>query len=601
MAYHHKQSVDNSLGRNHADLILQGGKIVDVHTGLIQEGDVIVTGHRIVGLYDHSSVFAGANTEIMDVSGKYVLPGFIEPHIHIESSMLTLTNFSRAVLPRGTTTVINDPHEIANVMGVRGVRQMMDEGHYTNLRFYFTIPSCVPSLSEEFETCGASFSLEAIKSLLEEKSAIGLGEMMNYPGVIASKLEVLTKIYETYRMRGFKKKPPIIDGHCPGLTGPELSAYINAGIMADHECSTGEELEERLAKGMFVMVRNGSYARNARELLEYVIEKGIDTRRLMLCADDRNPFDLLNKGHIDQTLAMAVNLAKESGWKLKPVEIIRMATLNPAEFFHMPYRGRLGIGTRADITVVEDLENFNVFATFRDGKLVAREGQIVNDVQDYPYHENILNSVKIARRFSATDFQIKSNAKQRKARVIEMVPGQLLTKQKIETLRAKSGFLESDIDRDILKIVVIERHRQNNNFSIGYVNGFGIKKGAVALTIGHDSHNLAVIGRRDEDIAFAVNELVKMQGGVVVSQDGCVLASLPLRIGGLMSTEAPQQVVQDKIEVYEAYKTLGGHLTDPIIAMSFLQLPVIPELKITDKSLVEMTAKGPRKVSLLVD
>jgi adenine deaminase len=371
--------------------------------------------------------------------------------------------------------------------------------------------------------------------------------------------------------------------------------------MADHECSTGEELEERLAKGMFVMVRNGSYARNARELLEYVIEKGIDTRRLMLCSDDRNPFDLLNKGHIDQTLAMAVKLAKESGWKLKLVEIIRMATLNPAHFFHMPYRGRLGIGTRADIAVVEDLENFNVFATLRDGKLVAREGQIVNDVQDYPYHENILNSVKIDRRFSATDFQIKSNARQRKVRVIEMIPGQLLTGQKIEALKAKNGFLESDIDRDILKIVVIERHRQNNNFSVGYVNGFGIKKGAVALTIGHDSHNLAVIGRRDEDIAFAVNELVKMQGGVVVSQDGNVLASLPLRIGGLMSTEAPHQVVQDKMAVYEAYKTLGGHLTDPIIAMSFLQLPVIPELKITDKSLVEMTAKGPRKVSLIVD
>jgi len=601
MAYHHKQSVDNSLGRNHADLILQGGKIVDVHSGLIKEGDIIVTGHRIVGLYDHSPVFADANTEIMNVAGKYILPGFIEPHIHIESSMLTLTNFSRAVLPRGTTTVVNDPHEIANVMGVRGVRQMMDEGHYTNLRFYFTIPSCVPSLSEEFETCGTSFSVEAIKSLLEEKSAIGLGEMMNYPGVIAARLDVLAKIYETYRMRGFKKKPPIIDGHCPGLTGPELSAYINAGIMADHECSTGEELEERLAKGMFVMVRNGSYARNARELLEYVIEKGIDTRRLMLCADDRNPFDLINKGHIDQTLAMAFELAKESGWKLKPVEIIRMATLNPAQFFHMPYRGRLGIGTRADITVVEDLENFDVFATFRDGKLVAREGKIVNDVQDYPYHENILNSVKIAHRFSATDFQIKSNAKQRKARVIGMVPGQLLTEQKIETLNAKNGFLASDIERDILKIVVIERHRQNNNFSVGYVNGFGIKKGAVALTIGHDSHNLAVIGRHEKDMAFAVNELVNMQGGVVVSQEGNVLASLPLRIGGLMSTAAPKQVVQDKIEVYEAYKTLGGHLTDPIIAMSFLQLPVIPELKITDKSLVEMTANGPRKVSLLVD
>ena len=601
MTYHHKQSVDNSLGRNQAELILRGGKIVDVHSGQIKEGDIIVTGHRIVGLYDRSTAFGGSSTEIVDVTGKYVLPGFIEPHIHIESSMLTLTNFSRAVLPLGTTTVINDPHEIANVMGVRGVRQMMDEGHYTNLRFYFTIPSCVPSLSKEFETCGTTYTIEDIKSLLEEKSAIGLGEMMNYPGVIAPRIEVLAKIYETYRMRGFKKKPPIIDGHCPGLTGLELSAYINAGIMADHECSTGAELEERLAKGMFVMVRNGSYAKNTRELLEYVIEKGIDTRRLMFCSDDRNPYDLINKGHIDQTLAMAVKLAKESGWKIKPVEIIRMATLNPAEFFHMPYRGRLGIGTRADIAVVEDLENFNVFATFRDGKLVARQGQVVNDVQDYPYHENILNSVKIARTFSAEDFQVKSGAAQRNVRVIEMIPGQLITGQIIQKLTAKKGFLETDIDRDILKIAVIERHRANNNFTVGYVNGFGIKKGAVALTIGHDSHNLAVIGRRDDDIAFAVNELVKQQGGVVVCQNQKVLASLPLRIGGLMSTEAPQQVVQSKVAVYEAYKALGGHLNDPIIAMSFLQLPVIPKLKITDMSLIEMSSKGPSKVSLFVD
>jgi adenine deaminase len=601
MAYHHKQSVDNSLGRNKADLILRGGQIVDVHSGRIKEGDIVVNGHRIVGLYDRSSVFADSNTEIIDVTGKYVLPGFIEPHIHIESSMLTLTNFSRAVLPRGTTTVINDPHEIANVMGMRGVRQMMDEGHYTNLRFYFTIPSCVPSLSEEFETCGTTYSIEDIKSLLEEKSAIGLGEMMNYPGVIAPRLEVLAKIYETYRMRGFKKKPPIIDGHCPGLTGLELSAYINAGIMADHECSTGAELEERLAKGMFVMVRNGSYAKNTRELLEYVIDRQIDTRRLMFCSDDRNPYDLLNKGHIDQTLAMAVELAKESGWKIKPIEIIRMATLNPAEFFHMPYRGRLGIGTRADIAIVENLENFHVWATLRNGNLVAREGQVVNDVQDYPYHENILNSVRINRTFSPDDFQVRSGAKHRNVRVIEMIPGQLITGKSIQKLVAKNGFLETDIGRDILKIAVVERHRANNNFSVGYVNGFGIKTGAVAMTIGHDAHNLAVIGSSDDEIAFAVNELVKLQGGVLVSKNGKVLASLPLRIGGLMSTEAPHLVVQAKTAVYDAYKALGGHVTDPIIAMSFLQLPVIPELKITDKSLVEMSKDGPRKVSLFVD
>jgi adenine deaminase len=601
MAFHHKQSVDNSMGRNKADLILRGGHIVDVHSGRIKEGDIIITGHRIVGLYDRNPVFVDDNTEIIDVSGKYVLPGFIEPHIHIESSMLTLTNFSRAVLPHGTTTVINDPHEIANVMGVRGVRQMMDEGHYTNLRFYFTIPSCVPSLSEEFETCGTTFSVEDIKSLLEEKSAIGLGEMMNYPGVIAPDIEVLAKIYETYRMRGFKKKPPIIDGHCPGLTGLELSAYINAGIMSDHECSTGAELEERLAKGMFVMVRNGSYAKNTRELLEYVIDNQIDTRRLMFCSDDRNPYDLLNKGHIDQTLAMAVALAKESGWKIKPVEIVRMATLNPAEFFHMPYRGRLGIGTRADIAIVENLENFNVWATFRNGELVAQEGQVVNDVQDYPYHENILNSVRINRTFIAEDFQIKSGAKHERVRVIEMIPEQLITGHSIQKLEVKNGLLQTDVKKDILKIVVVERHRGNNNFTVGYVNGFGIKEGAMAITIGHDSHNLAVIGTSDEEIAFAVNELVKLQGGVLVSKNDKILASLPLRIGGLMSTEGPHRVVQAKTAVYDAYKAIGGHLSDPVIAMSFLQLPVIPELKITDKSLVKMSNAGPHKVPLFAE
>ena len=478
---------------------------------------------------------------------------------------------------------------------------MMDEGHYTNLRFYFTIPSCVPSLSEEFETCGTTFSVEDIKSLLEEKSAIGLGEMMNYPGVIAPDIEVLAKIYETYRMRGFKKKPPIIDGHCPGLTGLELSAYINAGIMSDHECSTGAELEERLAKGMFVMVRNGSYAKNTRELLEYVIDNQIDTRRLMFCSDDRNPYDLLNKGHIDQTLAMAVELAKESGWKIKPVEIVRMATLNPAEFFHMPYRGRLGIGTRADIAIVENLENFNVWATFRNGELVAQEGHVVNDVQDYPYHENILNSVRINRTFSAEDFHISSGAKHQRVRVIEMIPEQLITGLNIQKLEVKNGLLQTDVKKDILKIVVVERHRGNNNFTVGYVKGFGIKEGAMAITIGHDSHNLAIIGTSDEEIAFAVNELVKLQGGVLVSKNDKILASLPLRIGGLMSTEGPHRVVQAKTAVYDAYKAIGGHLSDPVIAMSFLQLPVIPELKITDKSLVEMSNAGPHKVSLFVD
>jgi len=413
MAYHHRQSVYQALGKIPADLVLTGGKIVDVQSGLIKPGWVIIKGRRIVGLFDKSKAHIDSSTKVMDLKGRYVIPGLIEPHIHVESSMLTLTNFSRAVLPKGTTTVINDPHEIANVLGVRGVRQIMNEGYYTNVTFYFTVPSCVPSLSDEFETCGTTYTIEDIKTLLLEKSSIGLGEMMDFPRVVAGDFRVLEKIYEAYRIRGFKKLRPVIDGHSPGLSGIELSSYINAGIMADHECSSGEELEERVAKGMFVMIRNGSSARNMETLLSYVIDKGIDTRRLMFCSDDKNPYDILHKGHIDFTLKKAMELAKDSGGRLKEMDVIRMATLTPAEFFNMHYRGRLGIGTRADIAVVNDLSDFEVHSTICSGKLVAREGQIIEDVEDFPYHETMLNSVKIPRAFSAEDFSVKSTGNSR--------------------------------------------------------------------------------------------------------------------------------------------------------------------------------------------
>jgi adenine deaminase len=601
MAYHHRRSVEYALGKHPADLILTNCKVVDVQSGLIKSGPVIIRGHRIVGLYDESPAHVGENTQVMDLKGRYVLPGFFEPHIHIESSMLTLTNFSRVVLPHGTTTVVNDPHEIANVMGARGVRQIMDEGYYTDMTAYFTVPSCVPPLGHEFETAGADYTIEEIKSLLMEKLAIGLGEMMNFPGIVSGDIKTLEKVYEAYRIRGFKKTWPIIDGHSPGLSGTELSAYIAAGIMADHECTTGEELEERVAKGMFVMVRNGSSARNMETLLSYVAEKGIDTRRLMFCSDDKNPYDLLNEGHIDFTLKEAMRIVKDSNGRLSPIDVIRMATLTPAEFFHMSYRGRLGIGTRADIVVVDDLDEFNVHATIRYGEVVAMEGELLRDVEDYPYHENMLSSVKIDRDFTAKDFEIESRVNERTVRVIKMLPGQLLTEQLNQRMKAKNGAIASDTENDILKIAVIERHLGRNNHTLGFVNGFGIKKGAVAATIGHDAHNLSVIGANDADMACAVDQLKKQQGGIAVTLDGKVIANLPLRVAGLMSVEKAPDVVKKKSEVYDAYRALGGTLDEPIISMSFLQLPVIPALKITDKSLVAMGAQGPEKVGLFID
>ncbi len=596
----YQQSINYSLGKTAPDLILKNGIVFDVKSGLFKKGDVVIKGHRIIGLFDDYSRCATKDTKIMDVSGKYILPGLIEPHIHVESSMLSLTSFSRVVIPNGTTTIINDPHEIANVLGKKGVRQIMNEGEDCNLRCYFTVPSCVPALGGEFESNGEILGVNEVKSLLTGRMAIGLGEVMNYPGVIYAFPDVLAKINETYKANGYKRTPLVIDGHCPDLSGKQLSAYINGGIMADHECANGEELEEKLCKGMHIMIRNGSSAKNMEDLLEYVIKRNIDTRRMMFCTDDINPYELLKKGHINRTLREAAAIAKDSNGRLTLLDIIRMTTLNVADYYNFDYLGKLSIQTRADIVVLEDLENFDVYATLINGKLRAFEGKIVNDNDEFIYHKYMLKTVKINDDIKADKFKVASD-KAQKVRAIKINPGQLVTEEEQVTLACKSGILENDIDKDILKISIINRHSGNGNNTIGFIKGFGIKSGAMASTIGHDSHNLGIIGTNDEDMAFAVEQLKEMQGGIVVVENKKILAKLELRIAGLMSTEQPESVVSDKIKIYDAYKKLGGTLKDPVISMGFLQLPVIPNLKITDKALVKITPQGPEKVSLFID
>lgn len=593
------QSIDNSLGKNAPDLILKNGLIFDVMSGLIKEGDITIKGQRIIGIYDDYSSCADKNTKIIDVKGKYLIPGLIEPHIHVESSMLSMTNFARTVIPHGTSTIVNDPHEIANVLGKNGIIQMLHEAEYCKLRCYFTAPSCVPALGNGFETSGAVIGIREVKSLLDNRMIIGLGEVMNYPGVIHAFPDILSKINETYRNKGFKKSSIIVDGHCPGLSGKELSAYINGGIMADHECANGEELEEKLSKGMHIMIRNGSSARNMEPLLDYVIKNNIDTRRLMFCVDDKNPYELLKKGHIDYTLKQAAQIVKQSNGRLTTLDILRMATLNVSDFFGFKYLGKLAIQSRADITVVENLEDFNVYASIINGKLRALEGKNVDDCEDFPYHNYMLNTVKVNKIFEGADFQIKSkNAKD--VRVIRINSGDLITDEIIEKMTPDNGFINSDVQRDILKISIVERHTGESGHSLGFVKGFGIQHGAVATTIGHDSHNIGVIGASDKDMAFAVEELKRMQGGIVVVKDGKTVASLELKIGGLQSLKKPSEVVKEKLKIFEAYRNLGGKLDDPIISMGFLQLPVIPNLKITDKSLVKISSKGPEKVNLFV-
>ncbi len=595
------RSIDCSLGKTPPDLILKNASIVDVLSGKIREGSITIKGRRIVGLYEDYSGYADANTKIVDLGGRFALPGLIEPHIHIESSMMTFSNFASIVIAHGTTTVINDPHEIANVLGKRGIRHIINEAMDTNLRCYFTIPSCVPALGGEFEESGAMISVDDVKSLLKYNNIIGLGEVMNYPGVIQSFPDLLSKISETYRARGFKKNRLIVDGHCPGLHGRELSAYINAGIMADHECSKGEELEEKLSKGLYVMLRDGSSAQNMEGLLNYVLDKKLDTRRLIFCADDKNPHDLISKGHIDDTLRKAAAILKtKKNSKTSIFDIIRMATINAAEFFDFKYQGKLSIQSRADIAVFEDLENFESYATFVNGKTVYLKDKLLTKYEEYPHPAYILNSVKIEKEFKEDDFKILSSAPVQKARVIKLRKDQLVTDEAIEEFRPCNGEIEADINRDILKIAVINRHNNKGNYALGLLMGFGLKEGAVASTIGHDSHNLGVIGTNGKDMALAVEEIKKIQGGIVVVKNEKVLASMPLKFAGLMSIEEPAKVVESHEEIDKAYRKLGGTLTSSFLTMAFLQLPVIPELKISDKSLIKMTPAGPEKVPLFI-
>lgn len=595
----YERSINCSLGKTAPDLILKNASIVDVLSGKIRPGSITIKGRRIIGLYEDYTQFADNNTKVLDLDGRFALPGLIEPHIHIESSMMTFSNFASVVLQHGVTTVINDPHEIANVMGRKGIRHIINEAMDTNLRSYFTIPSCVPALGGDFEESGAVITADDVKSLLMYNNIIGLGEVMNYPGVINCFPDILAKISETYRARGFKKNRLIIDGHCPTLRGRELTAYINAGIMADHECSKGEELEEKLSKGLYVMMRDGSSAQNMEELLSYVIDKNLDTRRLLFCADDKNPHDLISKGHIDDTLrkAVAILKAKKSS-RISIFDIIRMATMNAADFFDFRYLGKLSIQARADIAIFDDIENFKPYGTVANGKLVYLRDNIIPHYHDYSHPSYILNSVKIDRVFQPADFKIYSSSKLLKARVIELVKDQIVTKELIEEFKVVNGEIKADIERDILKIAVINRHNHKGNYCVGLLKGFGLKEGAVASTVGHDSHNLGVIGTNDTDMDVAVEEIKKMQGGIAVVRNGRLIASMALRFAGLMSIEEPKDIVKSHEEIDKAYKELGGTLSSAFLTMGFLQLPVIPELKITDKSLVKMTPTGPEKVPL---
>ncbi|MCI0494538.1 adenine deaminase, partial [candidate division KSB1 bacterium] len=541
-------------GDSPVDLLLKNVNFINVVSGEIYPTDIAIVDQFIAGI---GTGYSGR--EELDLTGLYAAPGFIDGHVHIESSMVTISQFARAVVPLGTTSVIADPHEIANVMGYEGIRFMMESAKYNPLNVFFMLPSCVPST--KMETAGSQLRAFDILPFMREKWVVGLGEVMNFPGVIQGDEEVLDKLKISTEKR--------IDGHAPGVSGKNLSAYIAAGISSDHESTTPEEALEKLRMGMYIMIREGTGTKNLRDLLKMVTPE--NSRRCIFCTDDRHPHDILNEGHINFMIKTAID------YGIDPITVIRMATLNAAEYFNLRKLGFLAPGNFADLAIIEDLKKLAIKMVIKNGEVVAENGKL-------NYHPTFKPDVKLRssvniKWLEGDEFKIPARGE--RCHVIGLIKDQIVTEDLIETPKIENGFVVSDPLRDILRCFVVERHHASGNIGKGLVKGFGLKKGAIASSISHDSHNIVVVGVNDEDIFKAVAQINKMSGGLAVACDGQIIGALELPIAGLLSPE-PLEVVNENLQVL-IQKTcqLGCTLDDPFMSISFLALPVIPRLKIT--------------------
>jgi adenine deaminase len=554
-----KQRILVARGRKPADLVLKGGTLVNVFSGEMYRTDVALAGGVIAGLGSYDG------EKIIDVSGKFILPGLIDSHVHLESSMLTPAEFSRAALPRGTTAVIADPHEIANVLGKKGLDYILKASEGLPLDFFFLLPSCVPAT--RLETSGARLAARDLLPYAKHRRVLGLAEVMDYPGVLSGDDEVVRKL-KSFRDR-------VIDGHAPGLAGKDLAAYIGAGIASDHECTSAGEAREKARLGMTIFIREGSAAKDLEALLPAVTPS--NSRFFCLATDDFQPGDLKN-GSVNQLIRKAVRLG------LDPVTAVRMATLNPALHFGLKRKGAVLPGYDADLVVIDDFEHFNVELVFKEGTLVARNSNCLIACTG-KHHRLAGGTVRIR---PVTKERIRIRAKSGTARVIEVIPDQIETKLAILPVPVMNGEAVPDTDRDILKVAVIERHRATGNIGLGLVKGFGLKSGAIAGSVAHDSHNIIVVGTNDEDILTAAAEIKKLQGGLVVVRGNKVLAEIALPVAGLMSDKPLDHVVGKLSEIEAAVKSLGAEIRHPFGTLSFLALPVVPELKLTDRGLVDV-------------
>ncbi|AOO73845.1 adenine deaminase [Ligilactobacillus salivarius] len=558
--------IDVAAGRKKADLVLKNAKIVDVFQAKILIGDIAISDGYIAGI---GGSYQGV--EERNYTGKYVAPGFIEAHIHIESSYVSPEEFSRVFIPRGTTTILADPHEIVNVAGLKGLDYMVNAAKNAKMDIRYMMPPCVPATN--FETSGADLYADDMEDALKTGEVDGLAELMNFPGVINADDKMIDEILMA------KKYGARIDGHAPQVVGKDLNAYIAAGPANDHECSTLEEAEERLARGMYLLLREGSVTQDLRKLLPIV--NTANSRRCLLSGDDVQAKTAINKGHLDNSIRICIDEG------LNPITAIQMATLNPAEYCGLNDRGAIAPGRRADMVVFESLEDFAVEETYILGEKLSQGNKYLGEVNYYPI-DSVESSMHV-KDFTRKKLQLHLNSD--KVRAIGVVPGEVLTTEEHVTVKrdGDGNFVYND-QEDVTKIVVVERHHNTGNVNVNLLSGYGIKAGAIAISIGHDSHNIIATGTNDDDIFMAVNELIKQEGGAVVVKDEKVISRMELKIAGLMCNLPAEKMIAQQDALDEAvHEELGvPDNVNPVMTLSFIPLAVIPKLKITDKGLVDV-------------
>lgn len=562
-----KRLIDVAAGRVPADLVLKNAQVVDVYQAEILQGDVAIVDGRIAGI---GLGYQGA--ESIDLQGKFVAPGFIDPHIHVESSYVTPEEFGRLLVPHGTTTVLADPHEIVNVLGLQGLDYMVEAAKETALDIRYMMPSCVPATN--MENAGAVVEAADMIPAFEKNQVDGLAEFMNFPGVINAQEEVLDKLLAA------KERNLRIDGHSPMVFEKELNAYAAAGIANDHECSTVQELKDRIARGMYVFLREGSVTQNLRTLLKGVTENNY--QRCVLSADDLQAKTMLEKGHLDNSIRICI----EEG--VSPIRAIQMATINAAQCCQLNDRGAIAPGLRADLVIFSDLTEIAIEATYIAGDLISEKGNYLPTITRVST-ENVQSSVHIDTFHKA---QLGLNLTSNQARAIEVIPQEALTNEAIVSVqRDGEGQFVFDPQQDVTKIAVVERHHNTGNVFVGLLKDYGLKKGAIGLSIAHDSHNLIVTGTNDVDMATALQALKEQEGGVVLVESGEVIGSMALPIAGLMSDLTGEEVAEQEAEINRlAHDVLGvSEKVDPIMTLGFMSLAVIPNLKITDIGLVDVT------------